>query len=299
MFWFAVCANISRSPTMPAQDTVLPPGAICAADPQDVLAAAALQFDQAAISVSKARTKEKASGIAQLKKRKDDTQNRGDIDSGKATAACPTGRLERDIAYIGRAKKSNKWAPSNEERSKKAGNTVIEEGKMVGVPMDFVDTRPALDILIDDMIESRPSLKSLSKFEQGSVLDYIDMIGLTREEVFKGFPDAIQELPVLPVAPESRSFHRMMAEFADQHDRPEVRNRLEEALRLECKRADLLEYQVSMFRSELVTALKRWKVLTTVTSRDSLTVTSTGILDHDLLETVDYKNGLSNGKHVQ
>ena len=54
---------------------------------------------------------------------------------------------------------------------------------------------------------------------------------------------------------------RSTRSFQDIDNMLDRQDLLMEALALESRRADLLQYQVVMLRNELVLALKRWKVL--------------------------------------
>lgn len=186
---------------------------------------------------------------------------------------------------------------------------------------EFVDSRSRSETWIDDCIKRRPSFDRLETFAEGSILEYIDLLGVSRESVFQEFPASVPNLPLIPSGYAGTTNWRWLmdkvvgdiggygllvdptvdtssAPFEDtkQEDDAQSRGgsqdstyskddarasktnaaneregignlpfsidqeqaqRLAEALNLECRRADLLQFQVRMLRSELVTALKR------------------------------------------
>jgi hypothetical protein len=66
------------------------------------------------------------------------------------------------------------------------------------VPIRIRDTRSRLERVIDDIIDDLPALEELATFEVGSIPDYIDKIGVTREEAFARFPEEKPDLPRVP-----------------------------------------------------------------------------------------------------
>jgi hypothetical protein len=173
------------------------------------------------------------------------------------------------------------------------------------VPMKIEDTRCEVQKVVEAIIDDHPVLKELTQFEEGSIPDFIDRIGVTREEAFARFP---REQPNLPLMPGRTvlSILDMTGETRHGEDQCGSREKgLAEALELECRRADLLAYQVKMLRGELVQSLKRWQVLTTVMhcmkeSKGGELEDVRRLLDHETLtKALDQIETLGMGKVIK
>jgi hypothetical protein len=141
------------------------------------------------------------------------------------------------------------------------------------VPMGIKDRRLPIEIVLDQMIDDTPSLRHLTAFEPSSLLDWIDMISITRREAFRSFPSNTP----LPTVPDTLRI-KVLDAFKEALDTARINmplpvgpfvlsegeKLLAKALEIESRRADLLEHQATMLRSELVTALKRWEVFIAV-----------------------------------
>ncbi|KIW04057.1 uncharacterized protein PV09_04875 [Verruconis gallopava] len=122
------------------------------------------------------------------------------------------------------------------------------------VPIAIRDRRSDLTKLVDRIIEKRPTLRSLDKFEPGSIPDYVDRLGLTREQAAIKFSRDVQH--AYPCQKRKRQ-HEYISSTRREAS-------LAAALDLERRRADVLEYQAMMFKAELIQEIKRFKVLSAV-----------------------------------
>ena len=274
---------------MAAAGPVLPVGAIATADPQHVLQASMSARHRGA--ATKARGGQTVSQSSRSLGQVPDTRSSQvthfpawTVEAGtesmfqtKPNDEAPRGRQKERARKTKR--KNKKHRSDDTQRRRRSSFHHREEGIDASMdasdpPMRLIDTRTDLETYVDGLISDSPILDRLEAFEEGSVLDYIDMIGITRDEAFASFPKEISELPSVPGSQGIESVlekikratplgSRSTPAFQKLDDMLARQDLLMDALTLESRRADLLQYQVMMLRNELVLALKRWKVLST------------------------------------
>jgi len=284
---------------MAAAGPILPVGAIAVADPEDVIKATMPPRKPASVagpsgtqqSTEARATSERAQIYQALydnmspEEQADERDGWGRVNPyGDPSGLNPLGTAKstnkkgkKGGKATGKSKKSDKRRTRRDRKAKeKVNNDTYSEDEVImpKVPMRVKDTRNELEKYIDGLINAHDALRDLKAFEKGSMLEYIDLIGVSRAEAFAEFPEDVRELPIVPGSKgigELLSKLKGAQEPADGNMKPENRiaaskwkqDCLLDALNLESRRADLLEYQVKMLRNELVLALKRWKVLGT------------------------------------
>lgn len=283
---------------MAAQGAVLPVGAIDVADPRDVLktTTSSRRRPVSAKSISSGGLNPpRASGSGVAEQTDSGTPERGryepantssspasssgtqhslrDSDVVGASIGCRMSKKKTENDHKGRkSTKQRRYERQQKQQDDYDEQRVRTANSPENVPMEIMDLRSEVEKLVDGLIDGRPALRDLTAFEAGSVLDYIDMIGLTREEVFREFPVGKPELPSVPGCKRLEILDDMQRGQTMEgavlspdeviNSLAEREQHLAKALDLECRRADLLECQVKMLRSELVIALKRWKMMT-------------------------------------